>query len=121
MKKNLATSSLLILLLALAGGQAMAQTEANAVANWGPPTYGTPVDHYILELSTDEGDWVQVASTSSTQQDLTLAEGHTYRIRVAGVDAAGHQGPYGLPSSSYAPEDLTSGPGKPGTPYLTGK
>ena len=120
MRKNTSHTIVLLALFLVGAAAAQAQTTPNARAIWGAPTYGTPVEHYVLELSTDEGAWQEVGTTAGLQYDLTLAEGHSYRIRVAGVDADGHQGPYGLPSESYTPSVTETAPGKPGQPYLAG-
>lgn len=118
MRKSLIICSLLVLMSMLPALEAAAQTEPNAQATWGPPTYGTPVVHYVLQLSTDEGAWEQVATTAGTSYDLTLTEGHSYRIRVAGVDAEGRQGPFCAPSPEYSPGSGSTAPGQPGQPYL---
>ena len=51
------------------------------------------VDHYNVYVSTDEGDYVLVGTTSETAYTVTGLNGATYKVRVEAVDAAGNIGP----------------------------
>ena len=119
---NQAKKTLLVSLafvgLSLAVGPAMAQTVASATAIWNPPTYGTPVDHYVLQRSIDDGPWLDVGTTSATEYDLEVEIGSTHRVRIAAVDAEGRQGEFSVPSNSYNPSGTSEAPGKPGRPEL---
>jgi hypothetical protein len=102
------------------GGAALAQTDVDATAAWDPPTYGTPVEHYVIQHSVNDGAWTTVGTTTDTQYTLTISFNDFHRVRVAGVDAEGRQGPYSLPSDSYNPSQGGSddGPAQPGKPVL---
>ena len=113
---------IILALIAVAGvlvgaAAASAQTVVEAIAEWGAPTVGTPVVDYVVQLSADGGDWQTVANTPDTVYDVDLDAGHSYRIRVAGIDAEGRQGPFSLPSEPYVAGELDPGPpGVPGQP-----
>jgi hypothetical protein len=94
---------------------ALAQT-VEVTANWSPPTEGSPVDHYILQLSTNGGPFTTVGSVEGTSYTLELTVGSTYVARVAGVDAESRQGPWSLESDPYTPD--LGPPGQPGKPML---
>lgn len=100
---------------------ASAQTMVSATGAWDPPTYGTPVAFYILQHSEDDGPWVTVSATiTDTRHTFEISYTGNHRIRCAGIDAEGRQGPYSLPSEYYQPSTSDVGvPGPPGTPYLT--
>ena len=86
-----------------------------ARAGWSPPTYGTPVDHYVLQHSINDGPWYYYASAiEDTTLRITISYADTHRVRVAGVDAENRQGPFSLPSETYCPAD--SFPQQPGQP-----
>lgn len=118
MFKSLKICLLCLFLLTLAGA-AGAQTEVEATAGWSPPTYGTPVVHYVVQHSVNEGAWATVGTTTETQYTLTISFSDDHRVRVAGVDAEGRQGPFSLPSNTYNPSDgAVTGPAQPGQPTL---
>ena len=50
------------------------------------------VDHYNIYVSTDD-EYVLVGTTSETAYTVTGSDGHTYKIKVEAVDAAGNIGP----------------------------
>lgn len=96
-------------------GAAMAQTmEVNY--SWSAPTTGSPVDHYIVQLSVDGGSWTQIGTAASNTYTLTATVGHSHRIRVSGVDAQDRQGTYSAASDPYTPDP--GPPGQPGKPIL---
>jgi fibronectin type 3 domain-containing protein len=51
------------------------------------------VDHYDVYVSTDGSDYVLVGSTTETFYIVEGEDGHTYRVKVEAVDAAGNVGP----------------------------
>jgi hypothetical protein len=122
MGKNAAEFTRLVLsvcFLLILAVPASAQTVANATASWGTPAYGTPVDHYVLQLSTNDGPWITTTTSSNNSVVIELSSADEHRIRVAGVDTQGRQGPYSIPSNSYSPSGDNSGPpGQPGQPML---
>jgi len=95
---------------------AAAQTTVEVTASWTAPTEGSPVQHYILQLSTDGGPYTTVGTVTGTSYVLNLAIDHTYTARVAGVDAQSRQGPWSLPSDPYSPD--LGPPGQPGKPII---
>ena len=113
---RLTLSICFLLLLAL---PTQAQDDVEATASWDPPTYGTPVVHYILQLSTNEEAWITIATTVDTSATIEISYADAHRVRVAGVDAEGRQGPFSIPSDSYSPAINEIGaPGEPGKPVL---
>jgi len=71
---------------------------------WTPPTSGTPVDHYVAEVLVNEQDTLYFNSIPDESTLLEVTYGNKYRMRVAGVDAAGVQGPWSQWSLPFAPE-----------------
>ena len=110
-------TGLILLAVTLGTGSASAQTESEATAAWRAPTFGTPVAHYLVQLSVNEGDWATIATPVDTVCTLIVTEGNSHRVRVAGVDAEERQGPFSQPSAVYIPgvSDLGE-PGSPGRP-----
>lgn len=95
------------------GGPSVA-TPVSATANWTPPTTGSPVHHYRVELKTDAGPFVIAGMPLAPSITLTLESGHTYVVRVAGIDAQDRQGPFSDPSEPYTPDlGAPGGCGKP--------
>ena len=108
-----------LVLLVAGSGPAGAQTEVEATAAWSPPVYGTPVVHYVLQLSVNDGIWVTIATPADTTYAVPVTEGNSHRVRVAGVDAEDRQGPFSLSSEAYIPGVSDIGePGKPGQPVV---
>lgn len=99
----------------LAALPAAAQT-VNVTASWTAPTEGSPVHHYVLQLSTDGGPFVTVGSVTGLSYALELNVGSTYVARVAGVDAQDRQGPWSEESDPYSPD--IGPPGQPGKPMV---
>ncbi len=95
---------------------AQAQTTVQVTATWTAPSTGSPVHHYVVQLSTNGGAYQAAGTTTTTSVTLTLTVGSTYTVRVAGVDAQSRQGPYSLPSDPYTPD--LGPPGQPGKPIL---
>jgi hypothetical protein len=103
--------------LALFGAlPAAAQTIVQVTASWTPPTEGSPVDHYVLQLSIDGGPFTTVGSVTGTSYTLDLAVGQSYVARVAGIDAEDRQGPWSEASDAYSPD--VGPPGQPGKPII---
>ena len=121
MSKSVSSSSRWIMVglvaLTLSATQVMAQTEVEANAQWGAPTYGTPIEYYVLQHAVNGGEWVTIASPVDTEYTLMVTEGDSHQIRVAGVDAEERQGPFTL-SNSYIPGAEEGAPGQPGQPIL---
>ena len=96
-----------LVLVALSGkAQDEAPRQVTATCSWGAPTYGTPVDHYVLQLVKLGGAAFDTTTFDSIQAesfDLDLELGFTYKARVAGVDAQGRQGPWSLWTPVYGP------------------
>ncbi|MBU0742170.1 fibronectin type III domain-containing protein [bacterium] len=91
--------------------------QAQEVLNytWTAPTTGSPVDHYVVQHSEDGGAWVTVQDTQMTNSyALTAVYDVEHRVRVAGVDAEGRQGPWSIASEPYTP--TLGAPGQPGQP-----
>jgi hypothetical protein len=119
MHKTMIIKALLVVGISMLAGAALAQTTTSTTAGWYAPTTGTPVEHYVVQHSVNEGSWQTVGTTTDTEFVLELTNGDSHRVRVAGVDADGRQGPFSLPSNSYNPEDPDPGPpGQPGQPIL---
>lgn len=89
------------------------------VYTWTPPVDGNPVEHYVVELSTDGGAFVSHTPANPVTVETVSMEyvfGHSYQIRVAGVDDQGRQGPWSVPSDPYRPD--AGAPGAPGQPII---
>ncbi len=106
---------LAFLVAALGAAPAVAQT-MDVAYQWTAPTTGSAVAHYVVQRSIDGGAWAQVATAPTVNYTLAATIGVSHRIRVAGVDAAGRQGPFSLPSDPYTPDP--GAPGQPGKPIL---
>ena len=112
--------------IAIAAGLALAVLVAGALpaqaqtvqvtASWTAPSTGSPVHHYVVQLSTNGGAYQPAGTSTTTSISLTLAVGSTYTVRVAGVDAQDRQGAYSLPSDPYTPD--LGPPGQPGKPIV---
>jgi hypothetical protein len=113
--KSNVTLALVLLTTAVLATSASAQTTTvNVSYTWTAPTSGSAVDHYVVEVKVDSGNFTQVGTTSTNSYTLTAAVGHAHQIRVAGVDAQDRQGPFSVASDSYTPDaGAPSAPGKP--------
>lgn len=101
-----------LLLIALSG---TAQAQEEVTYTWTAPTTGSPVDHYVVQVSVDGGPFVtENDAVSGNTYVLTAQYEHEYVIRVAGVDGSGRQGPYSASSDPYMPS--LGAPGQPGKP-----
>jgi hypothetical protein len=75
--------------------------------SWAGRDLGTGVAEYQIGTSIDDGPWVTVASTTTTQLTQSLSPGHTYMFRVSATDVAGNHGRWrsvGPFSATVAPE-----------------
>lgn len=68
---------------------------------WTPPTSGTPVDHYVVEIERTSHSASAVVSRNSFLMNVPMDD--LVRVRVAGVDAADRQGPFSQWSEYYTP------------------
>ncbi len=105
-----------LLALSLLGALPAAAQTVQVEASWTAPTEGSPVDHHILQISTDGGPFTTVGSVTGLSYTLTLDVGSTYVARVAGVDAQDRQGPWSEESDPYTPD--IGPPGQPGKPMV---
>lgn len=110
MRTLLATIVLLVAFVTAA-----AAYQVDVTCSWTPPTEGSPVVTYVLEISENGGPFVQVATTEAPQTSvtLTLESWTTYVARVAAIDAQDRQGPWSEPSDPYTPD--YGPPGQPGS------
>jgi len=99
----------LLILLSFCVFPPAARAEVEAEGAWSPPTYGTPVVTYTTELSVDGSEWAFSGTTTDTTISFTFLENVSYRLRVAGIDADGHQGPFSVPSDPF----MYGAPGEP--------
>lgn len=112
MRKIILTLLLSMVLITLAAAQTV-----DATASWTAPTEGSPVDHYVLQLSENGGPFYTVSDTiTTTSFDVQLENLTTYVARVAGVDAQDRQGPWSEPSEPYTPD--LGPPGAPTQPII---
>ena len=76
--------------------------------SWSESDQGTPAIHYVMEIEKRHGEELDDRSSIDNILEPThviLVEyGFKYRVRVAGVDAQGHQGPWSLWSELFTPE-----------------
>lgn len=95
---------------------ALAQTTSMTFTYlWTPPTTGSPVHHYEVDVSANNGStWTTVASPTAASSMISLAVGGTYVVRVRAVDAQSRPGPYSVNSDPNTPDPgAPSAPGKP--------
>ncbi len=106
-------TTLALLTMLLAASAVMAQ--ATVTYTWTAPTTGSAVDHYVIQHSEDGGAWITVEDEQATNAyALTAAYDAEHRIRVAGIDTQGRQGPWSVASDPYTP--TLGAPGQPGQP-----
>lgn len=96
-------------ILLLIAAPALAQQTVEVTATWAPPTEGSPVVFYVLQLAQDGGPFETVGTTPETSYLLELTALSTYTARVAGVDVLDRQGPWSPPSDPWYAD-----PGPPG-------
>ena len=100
----------LALLLMLATGPANARLQT---WTWDPPTTGTPVAYYQVEVNLDGGGWIRLTQEPTTNQvQFDQSANVTYTMRVRGVDAAESAGPW----SPVSAPDFFGAPGACGKP-----
>lgn len=75
-----------------------------ATATWGAPGGGSPAVRYVVQVKTDSGQFATYTTVTTTSAVLTLESGHTYIVRVAGVDARDRQGPWSAESEPWTPD-----------------
>lgn len=95
-------------------------TTPTPTASWSPPTTGSPVVYYVLQLFETEGlmVWsINVADTTTVVAEQIIEPLIRYRARVAGVDQHDRQGPWSLWSNDYIFDYGL--PDAPGTPVWT--
>jgi hypothetical protein len=95
---------------------ASAQDTVQVTASWTAPTTGSPVQHYVLQLSINGGPFTTVATVAGLSTQLELEIGQTYTARVAGVDSQDRQGSWSETSDPYTPD--LGVPGQPGKPLI---
>ncbi|RLG97399.1 hypothetical protein DRO27_00085 [Candidatus Bathyarchaeota archaeon] len=71
--------------------------------SWDAPTTGTPVAIYIMQVNWERADDYVVFGITREYHSITAIGGDKVKVRVAGIDTAGIQGPYSLWSEIYAP------------------
>jgi len=96
------------------------QTLVESNYAWNTPAGGSPVHHYIVEISVNDGPWVEIGTSPEPVFTYQSQVGEVVRLRVAGVDEQGRQGPFSDPSPSYT-IGIVDGPGQPGQPALKPK
>jgi hypothetical protein len=114
--KLVTAAGLALAVLVVGALPAQAQTTVQVTASWTAPSTGSPVHHYVVQLSTNGGAYQAAGTTTTLSITLTLTVGSTYTVRVAGVDALSRQGTYSLPSEAYTPD--IGAPGQPGKPIV---
>lgn len=110
--KYIIFAALSMLVLAFTAGcdvQSQVPEQIEATAGWSPPTYGTPVEHYVLQHQVGIDAWQFVATTTDTTYTFLIPFSADSKVRVAGVDAEGRQGPWSLPSNPYNPSESMPG------------
>jgi hypothetical protein len=112
--RSMVVKVFLAVVLVVAVGVGTALVQENKVFNsqsapdteftWTAPTTGTPVDHYVVEVLTNERETELFDPVPSESLMVSVIYGNKYRVRVAAVDASNIQGPYSNWSQPYAPE-----------------
>jgi len=67
---------------------------------WSPPTTGSPVDHYVFEIKTGSGLWIEAGQTILPEFVYDMPTGTTV-ARVAAVDGFDRQGVYSAESDPF--------------------
>lgn len=85
---------------------------------WTAPTTGSPVHHYEVQESSDNGTtWTLIGSPTTNTISVSFSVLVTHLVRVRGVDAAGRTGVYSSVSDPNYPDPGV--PGAPGKPVRT--
>ena len=99
------------LIFAVPSGRAQEGYTGSTLArcSWDPPTYGTPVHHYILQVvnvTYDPDTPVVYDNIMDEYLDVPVLFTNTYKARVAGVDSLGRQGPWSQWTPLYEPDEV---------------
>ena len=98
-----------VLILMLLASQAFAVPVG---LHWSAPSTGEPVAEYLVEISTDGGPYVLMATVPDTTAIVDVPLHSTIVARVAGRDVFERIGPWSIPSEEHL---VTLGaPGQPG-------
>ena len=82
--------------------------------HWEPPTEGTPVHHYLVQVSVDRGEFVTLTVHPDTAEvTLTFEDNREYLVRVKAVDADGIESEFWSPASDPFTFRRPGGCGKP--------
>ena len=116
--RTILNSSVVLTIMAtlLIAAAAPAQTTTDVQYQWTAPVTGTPLEHYVVQHSVNGETWMNLGNVSNNQYTLEATFGDEHRLRVAGVDDQGRQGPWSNPSDPYTPD--AGAPGQPGKPIL---
>jgi hypothetical protein len=95
---------------------AMAQTDMTVSYQWGAPSTGSTVDHYVVQHKVNNGSWTTAGITDTTSYTLALSVGDSHQIRVAAVDVEDRQGIWSVASDAHTPD--SGAPGQPGKPII---
>jgi len=71
---------------------------------WTAPKGGTPVEYYLVQVRVNNNELREYNFIPTESIFLQLEYGVKYEVRVAGVDAEGHQGGFSPWSQAYSPE-----------------
>ena len=108
------TLAALLILAPLTVAQVPSTMEATYT--WDYPTTGNPVVYFEVQVKMDQGDFEFAQNTTTNEITLMLDLLHGYQVRVRGVDALDHAGPWSTPSDLYTPDAGAPGAcGKPST------
>lgn len=106
---------MVVILMLMAVWPVTAQDSAQVRATWNPPTTGSPVVMYTLEVLEDGMPFV-VAETPDTTYVFTAQHGVPYVARVLGTDDQDRDGPWSLWSDPFVFD--AGPPGGCGAPRL---
>jgi hypothetical protein len=123
-KKILALGAGLLVLAALAGAaltigggadKSVPSDPPDMTFTWDPPTTGTPVVRYEVEIRVGGSDSDQIDTQTVNTNEVTFAVDWVtpYEVRVRGVDGQGRTGPWSEWSLAYD-TDLDDPPENPG-------
>ena len=82
---------------------------------WQPPNSGSDVVYYVVQLQVEGSDWETIEEVDDCRTKVRHPLGNS-RIRVAGVDANGMQGPWSEPSIWFIHKPARPGKPKSGGP-----
>jgi hypothetical protein len=122
MKTFLAMIAILVFVPMLAWAQG-----PDLTITWDPPTQGTDVDRYILQISVSDdainytlfSDWEVIIDSVPLVEEYTFEAQYVryYLARVKAVDASNNEGPWITTETPYYTSLGTEGvPGTPGKP-----